>query len=520
MIERIAPALLYPENRFFLDYIGGVDASRRFFEHPPTAFVDAAEARRSVDFPRVELASRLRVYNEALEAPSSALANADGLAEPDTYCVVAGQQAGFLGGPLFAVYKILSVLHAASRLADRLKTRVVPIFWLASEDHDFTEINRVRIPDELGDLRTISFDWDGRGLPIERLPITPEIQTAMDEALDFFPEARAADRDLFLPDPSDDYATWHARIWSRLFGDRGLVLLEPRTVRPMAGPFFGEALALADKITAVLNESADELHTQGYAVLLDPEKAGGLFTFSKGGRRVRIADPASHTSRAVDSPERYSPDAALRPLLADSLLPTVANVLGSSEIAYQAMLNPLYHLFGIPQPIALPRRGYTLLTARQASQLERCETTVSDVLAGRFDPASVARSAVSPSLLEAFAERKADVRDALGPLLAPLEQLDPGLAARWRQTAGQIEQQIDRLEERAVQVDLARRGISLRELRQLSAQIRPAGKPQERVVPLIQIAAKHGLQWIPKLESLADPDEYAHYAMTLGESDE
>ena len=517
MIERIDPRLLHPENRFFLDYVTGEESALRFFEHAPAASAQAADARRSVRFPREELAARLRAYNERLDPSPVVLANIDALAKPGSLCVIGGQQAGFLGGPLLTIYKILSVLRAASWFADRLRTPVVPIFWLASEDHDFTEINRVRFLDESGDLRTISFDWDGRGRPIEHLPITAEIRTALDEVLGFFPEDQAAARDFFLPEPSDDYAVWHARIWSRLFADSGLVFVEPRTVRSMAGPFFAEALASAGEIAGGLAESAGELRSDGYAVPMNPEKAGGLFAFSEDGRRVRIADPSRHVGRAGESPGDYSPDAALRPLLADSLFPTIASVLGPSEISYQAMLRPLYRLFGIPQPILLPRHGYTLMTPRQASLLSRCGVTVSDVLADMFDATTVVRSSASPALLERFAERKAGVRTALEPLLEPLATLDPGLPARWRQTVDRIEQQIDRLEERAVRADLARNGISLRDLRRLSAEIHPTGRSQERVLSLIHVAARSGLQWIFELESPADPDEYAHYAVTLGE---
>ena len=129
---------------------------------------------------REELAERLRAYNERLTDAPAVRANIDALANPDSLCVIGGQQAGFLGGPLFTTYKILSVLRAASWLADRLGTCVVPIFWLATEDHDFTEINRIRLLDPSGDLRTISFDWDGRGRPVERLPITAEVRAALD----------------------------------------------------------------------------------------------------------------------------------------------------------------------------------------------------------------------------------------------------------------------------------------------------------------------------------------------------
>jgi len=347
MIERIAPRLLHPESRFFLDYIGGEQSALRAFEYAPNALTAAAEARRSFRFPREELAARLRDYNAKLTNSSLVHASIEALADPTTLCVIGGQQAGFLGGPLFTVYKVVSVLRAAAWLSDRLKARTVPIFWLASEDHDFTEINRARFLNASGDLQTISFEWEGRGRPIEHLPITSQVRTAMDDALALFSENRTTARDLFLPDASDDYAAWHARIWSRLFADSGLVLVEPRTVRAMAGPFFSRALAAAEEITSSLSERVAELRQAGYAAPIDPERAGGLFTFAEGGRRVRIDVPSDHVDLAAGSPEAYSPDALLRPLLVDSLFPTAVNVLGPSEIAYHSLLRPLYRLLGI-----------------------------------------------------------------------------------------------------------------------------------------------------------------------------
>jgi len=247
--------------------------------------------------------------------------------------------------------------------------------------------------------------------------------------------------------------------------------------------------------------------------------AGRLFSFAEDGKRVRIENPADHIHRAASAPDAYSPDAALRPLLADTLLPTIASVLGPSELGYHAMLLPLYRLLGMPQPLVLPRAEATLLSPRQASLLDRVGVKVSEILAGTFDPATAARSAASSELLAAFADRKAAVRTALEPLRALLEPLDPGLDARWRQTADRMEEQVDRLEERAVAADLARSGVSIRELRRLRAEVHPSEKPQERVLSLLHAAARHGLAWVHDLETPATPGETAHYVLTVGEND-
>ncbi len=516
MIEPIDPRSLYPDQPFFLDYVGGKPAAVDRFQHRPMRFREAAAARRGFAPPRRAVADRLRDYNERLGAPDAVLRNIDALARDDTLCIVGGQQVGFLGGPLYTAYKIHAVLHAAEAVGERLNARIVPVFWWASEDHDFTEINRVRFVDDAGDLRTITFDWPDRGRPIERLPVTEAVQDAANEALEALAPQLGDARELFRPEAADDYATWHARIWRRLVGDAGLVQVEPRTLRPLAGPLFAELLGGADRISAALAASASHLSAAGYPVPIDPTSAGRMFAFDDEGRRGRVEEPARHVSAAARCPQRYSPDAALRPLVADALLPTLANVLGPSELAYHALLDPVYRLFAVPQPLAFPRGGYTLLDPVQADMLSRFGLTAAEALSATFDPAAAARAATSPALLGQFAGRKRAVRAALEPLVEPLEQLDPGLPARWRQTADRIEEQLDGLEGRAVRVDLARRGLSLRELRRLRAELRPADKPQERVVSLVQAVARFGPRWIDRLEPVAEPGEYAHYAVSLG----
>ena len=517
MTQRIDPTLLHPDRRFFLDYLAGEPSALCFFEHAPSEFQAACSARASMTFPRATLASLLRQYNDRLDGSAETQANIDRLAAPGTVCVIGGQQAGFLGGPLLTVYKIRSVLHAASRLADRLHVPVVPIFWLASEDHDFTEINRLRFLDHAGDLHAISFDWDQRGLPIERLPITPAVRTATDEAIALIPDTDRDARSLFLADPSDDYATWHARIWSRLFGAEGLILVEPRTIRELAGSFFHRALRDEERITSALVHAARDLESSGYPIPIDPTHAGRLFLFSDDGRRTRVVDPSDHVDRAEDQPQRYSPDALLRPLLVDSLFPTIASILGPSEIAYQSMIRPLYELFGVAQPLLYPRHGFTLISRRQTALLEQCGLDISDLFSSRFNPAAVAEALASPTLLDLFATRRSAVRSELDPLGEPLAALDPGLPIRLRQTVDRIDQQIVQLQQRALRTDLARRGISVRELHRLTTEVLPTGKPQERVLSMVHVVAQHGLHWLSELEPSAPPDEYAHYVRILGD---
>lgn len=513
MSVRIDPALLYGEQAFFLDYVARRTSALRLVEREPDAFAEAASARRSPLSPCDEIAEALRVYNRRLGASLTTLEHVERLREPTTLCVVGGHQAGFLGGPLFAVYKALSVLRAARYAEETLGVPVVPLFWLATEDHDFTEINRARFLEPDGALRTVSFDWPDRGRPIEKLPITAEVRRALDEALPQDSVGTASS--IFRPAEGDDYASWHARIWLRLFADDGLVLVEPRTVRRFSGPFFRDALERADEIARALRGGRDALASAGYDAPLDPDRAGRPFVFGPSGERVRVDDPSAHIDIAARAPERYSADAALRPLLVDRLFPTIGSVLGPTELTYHAMLHPVYSVFDLPQPVLLPRAGYTLLDEAEAHVLERLGLSIDEALAPDVDSKAVLRRAASPEMQRAFDAARRDLASGLAPLRPLLTKLDPGLESRWHQTADHAGAAIDRLEERAVRADLARAGLSAGGLHALLASLRPTGRPQERVLSFAHAAARFGVEWVRRLPGSDRPDRFAHFAVTI-----
>jgi len=514
MNEAVDAAVLYPDNRLFLDFIAGRSTAAGFFEHDPDGFSKAADARGSIAYPRAALVDALLAYNARLGAGPRVVANIEALGDTSTLCVLAGQQAGFLGGPAYTAFKALHTVRLAKWLGERLKRRVVPVFWLASDDHDFTEINRVHLL-EGSKLRTVSFDWSDRGHPIESLPRTSAIQEAADAVLDHLPRTHSNVRDLFLPEEADDYALWHARIWSRLFKRQGLLLIEPRVLRHLAGDFFQRALSLSPKITDQLRQVADELRKTGYEARLEPERAGRLFVIAEDGRRVR---PESHGGRAVDphrDPHIYSPDAVMRPLLADTLFPTIASLLGPGEIAYQAMLNPLYKLFDLPQPLIVPRHGYTLLSEEETALLSRLGVSCAEALSVGFDPAVTARERTSPGLQAAFQATRQAVEKAFAPLRPELRDIDPSLDARWRQSSDHSNQAITKLEERAVRADLARRGLSIPQLHSLAFTLRPTGEPQERVLSFVHFAMKFGVEWLTVLERTGSAERFEHRVLTV-----
>ena len=521
MITKIEPRALpaQAENRLYLDYIAGIGSAADFFSHAPLDFGAVFEARRGYPYPRQEAVRVLVEYNSGLGAGSRTLVNINALCDPATFCVIAGQQAGFLGGPVYTAYKIITTIRLAAHLQETLGARFVPVFWLATEDHDFHEINHAYVTQRDGEVGRVKFDWEQAGHPVADLPVTASITRAYGDYFEkllpgpFHSQAKA----LFAPQPGEDFCAWHARIWSSLFAEHGLVIVEPSTLHPLASGFFQRALEQSDEVRNRLDGVAHRLRADGYQPALTSPQAGRLYTFDTTGRRVRVEDPGTHLAQVAAHPERYSTDAALRPLFADAIFPIVASVLGPGEIAYQAMLRPLYDLFDLPQPLLFPRKSYTVVSAGQAGRIARYGTNVRAILTGQLEVDGTFRDLVPASERALFDRARRELAEALAPLQPYLEDIDPGLGKTWEQTLSSSMRNLAKLEERATRARMSRLGLSKRELRALRNSLLPRGRLQERVFSLPHFVNDYGGRFIDEILSAGELADFAHHVLTLEE---
>ncbi|MBN1584618.1 MAG: bacillithiol biosynthesis cysteine-adding enzyme BshC [Anaerolineae bacterium] len=524
VIERLDPGILPAanKNKLYLDYISGTGAARAFYTHAPDAFASALRARRQRVYPRAELSRRLVEYNRALGAGEAALDNAAALADENTFCIVTGQQAGFLGGPAYTTFKIITAIRLARQLGAQLGVRFVPVFWLASEDHDFAEINHTYYMQRDGQVGRIRFEWTEEGRPIADLPVTDSVCEAYKEYMANLPSPDRAEqvRDLFAPQPKEDFCTWQARTWLRLFSERGLLVVEPHILRQPARDWMVSALRQRDEIGRRLDVVSAELEAAGYASLLDPAQNGSLFRFDEQGRRVRVEDTAAYEALVAAHPERYSTDAALRPLLADVIMPVVVSVLGPGEIAYQGMLKPLYELFDLVQPLLLPRQSFTIVAQSEVDALAEYNTSIEEILTGQLDVDLAYQNLVPASVQQRFAAARDGVEKSLAPLQSFLEEIDPSLSRTWEQTVFQSLRNLDKLESRAVKARLSRSGLSKQGLLALSSAIYPHEQLQERTFPLPHFVSRYGLAFIEQLFAAGALDDFSHRVLILEEQDD
>ena len=506
-IDTVPLALLYPGHALLRDLAAGSPAAARFFTvspGEPDAALEAAAESRSGAFPRsgapplpAAVAPALAAYQRRCGGDDRSVANAEALAAGRASCVVTGQQPGLLGGPVHNAYKIATAVRLARRAAVRTGRPCAPVFWLASEDHDVGEANHTFGATPDGEIGRVSFRAAG-GRELSRLPLDAPVTGAaaryFDELLPAGDRRRA--RAPYAPDGAWSFAGWVARSWMRLFAGTGLVIVEPALLRPACGALFERSLARRGAVAEALSRVAGELRAAGYRAPLDPAAAGMPFRVAADGTRVRVADAAAELRRGAVDPTALSADAALRPIFADALLPNLAHVVGAGELSYHAMLKPLYALFGVAQPAVLPRRSLTFLTEGEAAALDRYGVAVREALAGAVHPGAATARLLDAGDAADFERTAAGIRAAFEPLAERVSAVDPGLARTWQRSREHALRGLTRLRSRTGRAVLARRGYSRAALHRLLNQLRPRGRPQERVFPVPHFLARFGAAFL------------------------
>jgi len=550
-------------NVLLSDYLSGAGEARSFFQHPPTLAAAAAIAERIAAepgrAPRAEVSAALVAQQERIGAGARAIENARRLADSPTVAVVTGQQPGLLTGPLFTIYKAISVVTLARRLAADTGRPVVPVFWVGSEDSDRAEVDHAVVLDRQGAPARITLplgdEWTGR--PVGQFPVAAdEVFAALDVALpdsEFKPALFAALRD----GEGTRWRTlggWFAALMSRLFAADGLVMLDPLDprIKALLKPVFRRAIEEPEWPGALVRAAYDRMRAAGYAPTLHPREDHTGFALADGSREPVLvtkdgfrAGEETLTKAALLAlldahPERFLTTASLRVLAQDTLLPTVAYAAGPHELVYLGQLRGAYGAAELTAPVVLPRASATLVEGSQARLLADLRITPWDLhkkdeqgiaaLVGRGmaeghpEQGRGAGRASAGGLVEVFEEARKVVGEAAGRVAAASSAADPTLATPAAKLREKFDADLARLQEKALAARAQHDVAAVRRLRQTQAALFPNGAPQERSLCAVSFLARHpgpwhgasGLDLVSRLTEALEGTEGQHAVVRLG----
>ncbi|MBV8630178.1 MAG: bacillithiol biosynthesis cysteine-adding enzyme BshC [Silvibacterium sp.] len=479
---------------------------------------------------RARIADLLEEQNRAFGAGPTTLANIDSLRQGSP-AIVTGQQVTLFGGPLFTLYKAATAIRKAK------DTGAVPIFWLATEDHDLDEADHVALPSR-HDLHTLRLAHEANNRPVGSIPLGPGIRPLLDQAAELLGPGPILDALEAAYTPEATFAQAFARVLATAFADQGLIFIDAadRRFHALGAPVLHHAIENAAELQSALLDRSRLLEERGYEAqvlvtssssllfLIDEETGARLALRRKAsnGSPVWIAGKRQYSTEDLlaildSSPERLSPNALLRPVFQDFLLPTAAYIGGPAEISYFAQSQVLYEaILGRTTPV-IPRLSATLIEPAMATVLARHDLHLDDVLGSH--PDELAQRLGARAIPIEGKRKLASAGNALDEELTSLaqwmHQLDPSLGRAADVSASKMRYQMNRLRRLAANYQLQTEASIRRHVDAIYLNLSPNQHPQERVVGAVSFLARYGEALIPQLIDQASQECPGHKAIFL-----
>lgn len=527
-------------TKLFSDYLSWVPSIQPFYSRSPHFsewLKDETAAVRYDAGRRARVADVLERQNRQWDASPKTIENIARLRAGAT-AVVTGQQVGLFGGPLFSIFKALSTVKLARESTDA-GLDCVPIFWLATTDHDLDEISHVSILGTDGSLQKLSTTTQGvPDAPVGTVTFGPEIEPVVEAAAAVLGDSEVTKclREAYRP--GENFGSAFARLFSHLFAEWGVILLDasdPEFQR-IAAPIYSAAVERAAELDDALLARGKELEAAGYhqQVKVTPSSTL-LFTLRDGARipvqrRAKSGNTSEHEflvkdevvssaemlRRVQSEPEKFNANVLLRPVVQDYLLPTLAYVGGAAEIAYFSQGAVVYKaLLGRATPI-LPRFSATIVETKPQSLLERYGLTVPATFQGpEAVRESLAAHTLPADLQTAFDQASSSLKLSLGTIQKSLERLDKTLVEAAANAGSKMEHQLEQLRSRAARAELRQSETLGRHAEVLSNALYPNKVLQEREIGGVYFAARHGVELLRGLYDTLRTDCLDHQIISL-----
>lgn len=481
---------------------------------------------------REKVAAILERQNQAWGASPETLQNIARL-RSGAAALVTGQQVGLFGGPLFCLYKALTAIKFA-RVATESGVDCVPIFWLATEDHDLAEVNQVAIPGPDGTLQKLSLPIQAAvDAPVGTVAFGSNIQALLEQLKTDLGETEilAILRNSYRP--GENFGSAFARLFGSLFAEWGVIVLDSRDpeLHRIAEPIYRAAIEKNSEIVDGLQARGRELETAGYHQQVKVTASSTLLFAIQNGARIPVHRRSNGDGfsigdesisfedlslRIESSPETFSANVLLRPVTQDFLLPTLAYAGGSAEVAYFSQAAVVYEkLLGRVTPI-IPRFSATVVEPKPRTLLDRYSLSLPDVFHGPEQLREELASRTLPQELQsAFDRAGASLKNSMQEIRRSLERLDKTLIDSADNAASKIEHQLESLRARAARSELRQAEVLGRHASLLSNALYPDKVLQEREYSGITFLSRYGRDLLQGLYSSVQPECLDHQIISM-----
>lgn len=525
----IVPEPLSLASRLAQDYIHHFDRVRGFYgedyrgEHSYAERVQWLDLSEDKRIQRKALADCLRTYNQKHNDHPAVHKSLQLLEQPGTVTMVGGQQSGLFTGPLLVIYKAITVIQAAREAEERLNRPVVPVFWIAGEDHDWDEVNHTYFLSQDQQLSKIKLDAkDGLRTSVSYTDVVEEDWNAMlaELQIQLADSENKADllkmaRESF--DGSAGLSEAFAKLISCMFGKYGLILLDSADpgLRALEVPIFESLITRNETMGLSYQQAARDIAGLGYEVQADVSEDGANLFYLHEGRRLLLyregrvfSDRKGIITLTEEEllrdlhqfPERFSNNVLTRPIMQDSLLPVLGTILGPGEISYWAITRYAFSDLGLQMPLIIPRMSFSIVDGTVHKLMEKYGLSFEDVhlrLSEKREAWLASKDELN--LEERFSQTREQFEALYQPLIEDLGKMQSGLLKLGLTNKDKILEQMDYLLSKSRNALEQQHEAALAQWKRIEQTLMPEGKPQERVYNILEYMNRYGLNLVDRL---------------------
>ncbi len=505
-----------PFNKLFDDYLNHPKKIKSFFETYPFHKKSADSYITSFQFngKRDQTVELLKAFNKNFDAEEITMRQIEKIRNKDTLTVVTGQQLTIYGGPLFTVYKIMSAIVQARKLEKMYNRTVIPVFWLADEDHDYEEASRLGILDR-DDWHLLSFQLpENNHQLVGRIVLDEDFKSFREEIKKYLFDTDFTGELTNLLDtcyrPGSSFREAFGKLILKLFAKHGLVLAgsDDPSIKKYCSSVLHRAVNKKKEAFVAINDANRRLSDNGYHQQVQNGESN-LFWIDDSGSRIKLEtgkngewiagnrkkwSEKEFLNEIDNSPEKFSPNVFLRPLIQDTLLPVVMYVAGPGELSYYAQMKDFYQVFGMKMPMIQPRFSATLLESNIDRIMEKLPFSI-----GEYDQriedleSEFIDKTNNPDVDVIFNDWKKKIDKITEKKKTEIDDIDPTLKGSAGKVTALYFTELDKLKGKVFRSVKQQEEINLKRIRKIKANLFPGGGLQERQVAFIYFMNKYGI---------------------------
>lgn len=542
----IANLFIPATNRFATEYLAQANSIQPFFHYSyktTTVYEERLRELMNRNFLREELVVHIERYMKHFPTSAKVSESLQKLLLEDSVVVIGGQQAGILTGPLYTIHKIISIIAFAKQKQQELKVPVIPVFWIAGEDHDYAEINHIYLEHQR-EMKKKTYPEKvmnkvmTSNLPLDRKVCRSWVESIVEDLgetehtnklLDFMNEAI---------DQSNTYVDFFANIIMELFKDEGLLIIDSGDpeIRYLEKEFFIKQISNFKEITKCVKEQQEMLKNQGFKEMIEiSDTAANLFFYDEENQERLLLEfdevnqmfmskngSVSFSLEelleiANEFPVKLSNNVVTRPLTQEMLFPTLAFIGGPGEIAYWAELKKVFEIFDMKMPPIVPRLNISLIERSVESTIKELNLNLENVLTtGTKEIVENFLNSVSnKNVHELLENTKQHILANFKKIEADLKIDHKGLLPVLNKNELLLMQQIQFMEQKIQQANNLKHEVLINKYVKVENSLRPLSSPQERVWNVIYFLNKYGLSLVSELSKLSYSFDGSHQVVRL-----